>query len=346
MKGSSTVHPDAGLLDDVPGVRGARFLVTGGAGFIGSNLVQHLLAAGAEVRVYDDFFSGRRPNLDEVRAVAGREPEVIVADVRDAAAVRDAMRGVDFVLHQAAIPSVPRSVADPDSTNAVNVTGTLNVLLAARDAKVRRVVVASSSSVYGETPTLPKVEEMALDPLSPYAVSKLATETYAKVFHRLYGLEAVALRYFNVFGPRQDPASQYAAVVPNFVTAALAGRPLRIYGDGEQTRDFTYVDNVVRANVVSCFAPEAPGAVMNVAGGRRISVNELARKIVEQAGSRSTIVHEPARAGDILHSHASVERAMKILGYNRLVELDEGLRRTVGWYRKQNDGELDVGSAR
>lgn len=334
------------LLDDVSGARGARFLVTGGAGFIGSNLVQHLLEAGAEVRVFDDFFSGRRANLEEVRALTGKSADVIVGDVRDAKAVRDAMRGVDFVLHQAAIPSVPRSVTDPMTTNDVNISGTLNVLLAARDAKVRRVVVASSSSVYGETPTLPKVEDMPLDPLSPYAVSKLATETYAKVFHGLYRMETVALRYFNVFGPRQDPASQYAAAIPNFVTAALAGRPLRIYGDGEQTRDFTYVDNVVRANVLSCFVPGAPGAVMNIAGGKRITINEVAKSIIQLAGGRSTLVHEPVRPGDILHSHASVERALKILGYNGLVPLEEGLRRTVEWYRKQETGELGVGTAR
>ena len=328
------------LLDDVPGCSGARFLVTGGAGFIGSNIVQHLLDAGAEVVVFDDFFSGRRVNLEEVRTQTGRDPEVIIGDVRDTKAVRDAMRGMDFVLHQAAIPSVPRSVADPASTNDVNITGTLNVLTAARDAKVKRVVVASSSSVYGETPTLPKIEDMPLDPLSPYAVSKLATETYAKVFFGLYGLEAVALRYFNVFGPRQDPASQYAAAIPNFVTAALAGRPIRIYGDGEQTRDFTYVDNVVRANVLSCFVPDAPGAIMNIAGGKRITVNDVARTIIKLAGSSSVLAHEPSRPGDIRHSHASVEKAHKILGYNGLVPLEEGLRRTVEWYRKQETAEL------
>ena len=333
------------LLDDVTGCSGARFLVTGGAGFIGSNIVQHLLDAGAHVRIYDDFFSGRRVNLDEVRAQTGKDPEVIVGDVRDAKGVRDAMRGMDFVLHQAAIPSVPRSVSDPVSTNDVNITGTLNVLLAARDAKVKRVVVASSSSVYGETPTLPKIEDMALDPLSPYAISKLATETYAKVFYGLYGMETVALRYFNVFGPRQDPASQYAAAIPNFVTAALAGRPLRIYGDGEQTRDFTYVDNVVRANVLSCFVPHAPGAIMNIAGGKRITVNDVARTIISLAGSQSTLVHEPARPGDIRHSHASVEKANKILGYNGLVTLEEGLRRTVEWYRKSQGSELSAGTA-
>jgi len=334
------------LLDDVSGVSGARFLVTGGAGFIGSNLVQHLLDAGAEVRVFDDFFSGRRSNLDEVRAQTGKDPEVIIGDVRDAQAVRDAMRKVDFVLHQAAIPSVPRSVTDPMTTNDVNITGTLNVLMAARDAKVKRLTVASSSSVYGETPTLPKIEDMALDPLSPYAVSKLATETYAKICYTLYGLETVALRYFNVFGPRQDPASQYAAAIPNFVTAALAGRPLRIYGDGEQTRDFTYVDNVVRANVLSCFVPNAPGVIMNIAGGKRITVNDVAMNIIKLAGSRSTLLHEPARPGDIRHSHASVERANKILGYNGIVPLEEGLRRTVDWYRKQEASQLGVGTAR
>ena len=334
------------LLDEFSGVRGARFLVTGGAGFIGSNITQHLLDAGAEVRVFDDFFSGRRSNLEEVRLTTGKEPEVVVGDVRDAKAVRDAMRGIDFVLHQAAIPSVPRSVADPESTNEVNVTGTLNVLLAARDAKVKRVVVASSSSVYGETPTLPKIEDMALDPLSPYAISKLATETYAKVFYGLYKLEAVALRYFNVFGPRQDPRSQYAAAVPNFVTAALSGNPLVIFGDGEQTRDFTYVDNVVRANVASCFAPKAPGAIMNIAGGKRVTINELATTVIQLAGSRSVLRHDPERPGDIKHSLASVEKAKEILGYNGGVGLEEGLRRTVEWYRRNESQESAAGVAR
>ncbi len=323
------------LLKDYPGVKGARFLVTGGAGFIGSNIVEHLLQAGAEVRVLDNFFSGRRVNLDDVRAATGKDPEIVTADVRDAQAVREAMRGIDYVLHQAAIPSVPRSVADPESTHEVNISGSLNVLLAARDAKVKRAVVASSSSVYGETPTLPKIEDMALDPLSPYAVSKLATETYAKVFHGIYGLPTVALRYFNVFGPRQDPASQYAAAIPNFVTAALAGRPLKIYGDGEQTRDFTYVTNVVRANVGSCFVDAATGQIMNIAGGRKITINTLAEKIIQLAGSASKIVHEPERRGDIKHSLASVERAGAILGYNRIVGLDEGLERTIAWYRRE-----------
>lgn len=334
------------LLDEFSGVRGARVLVTGGAGFIGSNIVQHLLDSGAEVRVLDDFFSGRRSNLEEVRLTTGKEPEVVVGDVRDAKAVRDAMRGIDFVLHQAAIPSVPRSVADPESTNEVNITGTLNVLLAARDAKVKRVVVASSSSVYGETPTLPKVEDMPLDPLSPYAISKLATETYAKVFHGLYKLEAVALRYFNVFGPRQDPRSQYAAAVPNFVTAALAGRPLVIFGDGEQTRDFTFVDNVVRANVASCFAPKAPGAILNIAGGKRVTINHLANTIIGLAGSRSVLQHDPERPGDIKHSLASVEKAKEILGYNGGVSLEEGLRRTVEWYRRNESQESAAGVGR
>lgn len=316
-------------------MKGARFLVTGGAGFIGSNLVEHLLLAGANVRVVDNFFSGRRRNLDEVRSITGLEPELVITDIRDANAVREAMRGVDYVLHQAAIPSVPRSVTDPESTHEVNINGSLNVLLAARDAKVKRVVVASSSSVYGETPTLPKVEDMALDPLSPYAVSKLATETYAKVFYGIYGLPTVALRYFNVFGPRQDPTSQYAAAIPNFVTAALAGRPLSVFGDGEQTRDFTFVTNVVRANVGSCFSDAAVGTVMNIAGGKRITVNELANRIIRVADSSSRVVHEPERKGDIKHSLASVERAGAILGYNRIVDLDAGLERTIAWYRRE-----------
>jgi UDP-glucose 4-epimerase len=329
------------LLSDYPGVRDARFLVTGGAGFIGSNIVEHLLAAGAKVRVLDNFFSGRRTNLEE----AGKGWELVTADVRDMQAVREAMRGVDFVLHQAAIPSVPRSVSDPESTNQVNVDGTLNVLIAARDAKVHRVVVASSSSVYGETPTLPKIEDMPLDPLSPYAVSKLATETYAKVFHGIYGMATVALRYFNVFGPRQDPASQYAAAIPNFVTAALGGRPIRIFGDGEQTRDFTYITNVVRANVGSCFVPAAAGKVMNIAGGQKITINALVDKIKKAARSTAPVVHEPERRGDIRHSLASVERAGTILGYNRIVGLDEGLEKTIAWYARGMATEAGIQSA-
>ena len=222
----------------------------------------------------------------------------------------------------------------------------MNVLIAARDLKIKRVVIASSSSVYGETPTLPKVEEMALDPLSPYAVSKLAAEAYGKVFHGIYGLPVTSLRYFNVFGPRQDPTSQYAAVIPNFVTAALTGRPLRIYGDGEQTRDFTYVTNVVRANVGSCFAPAAAGAVMNIAGGKTITVKAIAEKIRALAGSSSQIVHEPSRRGDIRHSLAGIERAGKILGYNRIVSLDEGLEKTIAWYRKDLAAGEGLRSAR
>ena len=334
------------LLSDMPGVKGASFLVTGGAGFIGSNIVEHLLAAGANVRILDNFFSGRRVNLEDVRQATGREADLFVGDIRDMQTVRAAMHGIDYCLHQAAIPSVPRSVSDPESTNAVNIDGTLNVLIAARDAKLKRVVVASSSSVYGETPTLPKHEELALDPLSPYAVSKLATETYAKVFFGIYGLPTVALRYFNVFGPRQDPNSQYAAVVPNFVTAAITGSPIRIYGDGEQTRDFTYVENVVRANVGSCFSEKAPGQVINIAGGDRVTIKQLAQKIMTLAGGKTQIIHEPARSGDIKHSLASVERARAVLGYNRTVNLDEGLRRTVEAYRRQLSAETGIQTAR
>ena len=334
------------LLSDFPAVRGARFLVTGGAGFIGSHLVEHLLDAGAQVRVFDDFSSGHGANLVDACAAARAEAEIVRGDVRDAAAVRAAMEGVAFCLHQAAIPSVPRSVAEPAVTNAVNVDGTMNVLVAARDARVRRVVVASSSSVYGETPTLPKHEDLALDPLSPYAVSKLATESYARVFHGVYGMETVALRYFNVFGPRQDPRSQYAAVVPNFVTAALAGESIRIYGDGQQTRDFTFVTNVVRANVASCFAADAVGKAINVAGGAQVTVRELAERIRALAGGAAPIVHEPARAGEIRNSLASVERARAILGYNRIVGLEEGLVRTIDWYRRQQSRDSEVRSAR
>lgn len=259
---------------------------------------------------------------------------LVKGDICDAALVASAVDGADYVLHQAALPSVPRSVADPRASHEVNATGTLLVLIAARNAKVKRVVLASSSSVYGETPTLPKREDLPLLPLSPYAVSKLAAESYARVFHGVYALPAVALRYFNVFGPRQDPASQYAAVLPRFVAAALRGEPLRIYGDGEQTRDFTYVEDVVQANLRACFAEAAPGNVYNIAGGARVTVRGLAETVIDKTGSRSPIVLDPPRPGDIRHSLASIELAQSDLGYSRTVDLEEGVARTVGWFRQ------------
>ncbi|MFQ5718248.1 MAG: SDR family oxidoreductase [Acidobacteriota bacterium] len=311
----------------------ADYLVTGGAGFIGSHLVRALLADGAQVRVLDNFLTGKRANLDDVAASPALE--IIEGDIRDLATVRDCMKQVRFVLHQAALPSVPRSVSDPATTLSIGVDGTLNVLTGAKAAGCERVVYASSSSVYGNTPTLPKVETMLPAPLSPYAVSKLCGEHLCATFTHLHGLPTVSLRYFNVFGPRQDPRSQYAAVVPRFVTAILAGEPPCIYGDGEQTRDFTYIDNVVQANRLACEAGEgAWGVAMNVACGRRVSVAELARRIGTACGSETISPrHEPSRAGDVRDSLADISRATEVLGFTPAVGLDDGLSRTVEWYR-------------
>ena len=304
-----------------------RYVVTGGAGFIGSHLVEHLVQDDHEVVVVDNFSTGKRANLapwlDRITLIDG--------SITDPAVCARACRGADYVLHQAALASVPRSVKDPVATNDANVTGTLNVLVAARDAGVRRVVYAASSSAYGNTAELPKHEGMVPKPLSPYAVSKLAGEQYLRAFHATYGLETIALRYFNIFGPRQDPSSQYAAAVPKFIASALAGTPQIIFGDGEQTRDFTYVANAVRANLLACTAPaEACGETYNVGCGTRITVNELWSRITRLTGSSARAVHEPARAGDVRDSLASLERSRAMLGYEPVVDLEEGLQRTVG----------------
>jgi UDP-glucose 4-epimerase len=307
------------------------YLVTGGAGFIGSHICERLLRDGQQVRVLDNFFSGKEANLESLDG----EVELFRGDIRDRAALAEAMRGVEVVFHEAALGSVPRSVADPVTTHEVNITGTLNVLLAARDLGVRRVVYASSSSVYGETKELPKHEEMTPQPLSPYALSKLAGEHYIKVFKQVYGFEAVALRYFNIFGPRQDPESQYAAVIPKFVTALLEGRAPVIFGDGLQSRDFTYVENVVEANLLAAEAEGAAGQAFNVACGGRYTLVELLDKIKELIGSDIEPLHEAARAGDVRDSQASIKAAERGLGYRVTVDFDEGLRRTVEWYRRQ-----------
>ena len=302
-----------------------RFLVTGGAGFIGSHLVEHLVGEGHDVVVLDDFSTGKRENLASFRGV-----EVVEGSVTDPATCARACRGVDYVLHQAALASVPRSLRDPVATHQANATGTLNVLLAARDAGVRRVVYAASSSAYGNTAELPKHEGMVPRPLSPYAVTKLAGEEYCRAVHASFGVETVALRYFNIFGPRQDPASQYAAVVPKFIVSAMANESPVIYGDGEQTRDFTYVANAVQANMVACSAPaEACGEVFNVGCGARISVNELWRQITGILESKARAQYEPARVGDVRDSLASLDRSRRVLGYEPVVSLEEGLRRTV-----------------
>lgn len=310
----------------------AHFLVTGGGGFIGSNLVEALLRRGETVRVLDNFATGRRENLNRAGdwAAAGRGAfELLEGDIRDPDTCARAMAGADFVLHQAAIPSVQRSVTDPVTTNAVNVGGTLNLLVAAREASVRRFVFASSSSLYGESPTLPKIETMSPSPISPYGLQKLAGETYCTLFHRLYGLPTVALRYFNVFGPRQDPTSEYSAVIPRFVSAIRSGSVPTIYGDGEQSRDFTFVANVVQANLAACEAgPSALGGAYNIGCGDRISLNDLVRILAGIAGREVSSLHEPPRAGDIRHSLAAIALAEERLGYRPAVDLREGLRRT------------------
>ena len=305
-----------------------RYLVTGGAGFIGSNTVDELVRRDHSVVVLDDISAGKEENLSQV---AG-EIEFIRGSITDLEAVRAACRGVDYVLHLAARTSVPRSVKDPLETNRVNVDGTLNVLVAARDAKVRRVVFAGSSAVYGETPTLPKVETMMPVPISPYGVSKLVGETYARAFGRVYGLENVSLRYFNVFGPRQDPSSPYSGVLSRFITALLDGAQPVVFGDGEQSRDFTYVDNVVEANLLACEAAKASGTAINVGTGSRFTLNHTLKLLEKIAGRPAKPKYDPPREGDIRDSQADIELARTLLGYSPRVGFEEGLRRTWEWY--------------
>ena len=306
----------------------ARYLVTGGAGFIGSHLVEELVSRGEGVRVLDNLSTGKIENLSPWL----ERIEFMEGDLRNPEAVRRACREVDFVLHQGALPSVPRPIADPISSNDCNVGGTLNVLLAARDEGVRRVVYAGSSSVYGDTPTLPKREDMPANPLSPYAISKYTGEMYCRAFFWLYGLETVVLRYFNVFGPRQDPTSQYAAVIPRFILALRHGEAPLIYGDGEQTRDFTYVGNVVSANLLACTAPDAVGSVINIACGARTSLNELVRHLKEVVGSSAEPTYADPRPGDVKHSLADISRATELLGYHVEVPLHDGFRRTAAFF--------------
>ena len=301
-----------------------RVLVTGGGGFIGSHVVDALLAGGYEVRVLDNFATGDRRNLMHV----GGEVEIVEGDIRSYERAHAAVRGCEIVFHQAALPSVPRSIADPLTSNEVNVGGTLNVLLAARDAGVRRVVYASSSSVYGATPGEVKREDMAVAPLSPYGVAKYAGEAYCSSFHEAYGIETVTLRYFNVFGPRQNPFSEYAAVIPAFMTALLMGVPATVYGDGLQSRDFTYVENVVDANLRAAVTPAAAGHVLNVACGGCYTILDLLREISIVADREGRAVHEPPRPGEVRMSRADITKARELLGYEPLVELADGLGRT------------------
>lgn len=308
----------------------AEVLVTGGAGFIGSNLVRRLAGRGARIRVFDDLSTGRLENLEGLEASV----EFVRGDLRDADAVRGAARGARHVFHVGALASVQASVDDPATTHAINATGTLNVLLAARDAGAERVVFSSSAAVYGDSPEMPKREDMLPEPLSGYALSKLAGEHYGRIFCGLYGLRFFALRYFNVFGPRQDPASHYAAVVPLFMRAYAAGRQPTIFGDGNQTRDFTFVDDVVSANLACLSAPEsAAGGVYNVAYGDRVSVNDLARQIAALAGQPFAPAYAPARLGDVRESQADASRARRVLGWTPAHDFAEGLRATYDWFK-------------
>jgi nucleoside-diphosphate-sugar epimerase len=310
-------------------------VVTGGAGFIGSHLVERLLRDQAQgvVRVLDDFSTGGLHNLPFAAAM-GERLEIVRGDIRDLPTVERVVAGAAVIFHQAAMRSVPRSVADPLGANDHNVTGTLTVLEAARRAGVKRVVYASSSSVYGDRPELPKAEDQPPAPISPYAVSKAAGEQYAAVWHRLYGVETVGLRYFNVFGPRQDPASEYAAVIPRFILWGLRGTPLEIHGDGHQSRDFTYIDNVVEANCLAAAAPDAAGLTFNVGCGSRVSLLQIVTRLEALLGRPVERRHTPSRPGDVPHTLADIDRAKRLLGYAPLVGFDEGLRRTLDYFRR------------
>ena len=304
-------------------------LVTGGAGFIGSHIASALIAEGAHVRILDDLSTGHRENLDEI----GGGIDFIQGSVADEELLNKALEGVELVFHEAAIPSVPRSVEEPRQTHIASVDGTFSLLVAARDQKVRRIVYAASSSAYGDQPTLPKSELMLPDPLSPYAVAKLVGEYYCQVFTRVYGLETVSLRYFNVFGPRQDPGSQYSGVVSRFISALLSNERPVIYGDGEQSRDFTYIENVVLANLSAAEAPNAAGKVINVANGERITLNQLLSELKDLTGKQNvTAEYLEPRIGDVRHSLADISLARQLLGYESKVDLREGLQRTIDWW--------------
>ena len=310
-------------------ISGKRFVVTGGAGFIGSNIVDRLVTGGNEVVVIDNLLTSSMDNLKDIMS----RIKFVNGDIQDLDLLVREFEGVDYVLHQAALASVPRSIENPIASNQNNIDGTLNVLVAARDAGVKRVVYAASSSAYGNTPTLPKHEGMAPDPLSPYAIMKLVGEQYCKVFYNIYGLETVSLRYFNVFGPRQDPNSQYAAVIPKFITAMLNDERPVIYGDGEQSRDFTYVQNNVDANLLACTAPNAAGKMFNVACGERITLNQLVELLNDILGKDIEPVYEEERAGDVMHSLADISLARDIMGYEPEYGFKEGLLKTVEWFK-------------
>ncbi len=306
-----------------------KYLVTGGAGFIGSNIVEALVRQGEFVRVLHNCSTVRLFNLngfiDQIEFIHG--------DVRDLAEVREAVEGIDYILHQAALPSVDRSVHDPIATNETNIAGTLNVLVAARDAGVKRLIYAGSSSVYGNTQILPQKEDMPVNPIPPYAISKYAGEQYCKVFYEIYGLETVVLRYFNVFGQRQNPSSQYAAAIPIFINCLMNDRFPIIFGDGEQSRDFTFVENVVRANVLACYAESAAGEVFNIACGKRITINSLLDMIKQLVGSNARTIYAEGREEDARHSQADISKAQKILGYEPFVDPETGLEKTLNWFK-------------
>ena len=306
----------------------AHYLVTGGAGFIGSHLAEELVRRGESVRVVDSLVTGKRQNLAHIPGVEFQE-----GDLADLSVARRAVEGIDYVLHQAAIPSVPRSVQDPITSNRANIDASLNILVAARDAGVKRLVYAGSSSAYGNTPTLPKVETMPTAPLSPYALQKLVAEQYCQMFTRLYGLETVTIRYFNVFGPRQDPSSPYSGVISLFVSAMTEGRVPTIYGDGGHTRDFTYVANVVDGVLRACTAKGASGEMINVATGGRISLNQLFTAVRDITGARVEPVYAEPRAGDVRDSQADITKAQQLLGYSPTVSFEDGLARTVAWFK-------------
>ena len=315
----------------------ALYLITGGAGFIGSHLAEELVRRGERVRVADSFVTGKRENLTHIPGV-----ELIEGDLADLAVAQRAVTGVDYVLHQAAIPSVPRSVEDPVTSNRANIDASLNVLVAARDAKVRRLVYAGSSSAYGNAATLPKVETMGTAPLSPYALQKLVAEQYCQMFTQLYGLETVTIRYFNVFGPRQDPSSPYSGVISLFIRALVEARQPTIYGDGEQTRDFTYVANVVDGVLRACSAKNASGEVINVATGGRISLNRLFSALKDLTGSSIEPLYAAERAGDVRDSQADIAKARTLLGYEPIVTLEQGLEKTVAWFRSTQTAQGHV----
>ena len=308
------------------------YVVTGAAGFIGSHIAERLLREGARVRVIDNLLTGKQANLDVLKSLNG-DLSITIGSITEPETLRAVFQNADFVLHQAALPSVPRSIADPLETHRHCVTGTLNLLIAARDAGVKRVVYAASGAAYGDQAGDTKIETMSPAPISPYGVAKLTGEYYAAAFSHSYDLETVSLRYFNVFGPRQDPTSSYAAAIPKFITAMLRGERPTIYGDGTQTRDFTYVDNIVQGNLLACKAPRAVGETINLANGGRILINDLVAQLNEIIGTNLAPIHSDERPGDIKHSRADIAKARDLLGYKPIVSFEAGLSRTVEWYR-------------